>query len=79
MAQAYLTFPAGSGEPPGQLVAFQPVSLAPGATQTVTMTVPSSAFQVFQGSAWTTVPGTYTVGIGDSSESLATQTSLVIG
>jgi len=79
VAQAYLTFPAGSGEPPGQLVAFQPVSLAPGATQTVTMTVPSSAFQVFQGSAWTTVPGTYTVGIGDSSESLATQTSLVIG
>jgi beta-glucosidase len=79
VAQAYLTFPAGSGEPPGRLVAFQPVSLAPGATQTVTMTVPSSAFQVFQGTALTTVPGTYTVGIGDSSESLATQTSLVVG
>jgi len=79
VVQAYLTFPAGSGEPPGQLVAFQPVSLEPGATQTVTMSVPSSAFQVYSGSAWTTVPGSYTVGIGDSSASLPTQTSFVVG
>ena len=79
MVQAYLTFPAGSGEPPGQLVAFEPVTLGPGTTQSVTMSIPNSAFQTYQGSAWTTVPGTYTVGIGDSSESLPTQTSLTIG
>ena len=76
--QAYLTFPPGSGEPPGQLVAFVPVTLAAGATQTVTMTIPASAFQVFQGPDWITVPGTYTVGIGDSSESLPIHASLAV-
>ncbi len=78
VAQAYLTFPAGAGEPPGQLVAFAPVSLTPGAPQTVTLTIPTSAFQSYQGSAWTSVPGTYTVGVGDSSASPPMQTSLSV-
>lgn len=62
----------------GSTVAFEPVLLDPGAKQTVTSSIPNSANQVIPGSARTTVPGTYTVGIGDSSESLPTQTSLVI-
>ena len=55
VAQAYLTFPTGAGEPPGQLVAFVPVSLAPGASQTVTLNIPRTAFRSHQGTAWTTV------------------------
>jgi beta-glucosidase len=69
VAQAYLTFPATADEPPAQLVAFTPVTLAPGASQTVTLDVPWSAFQCYQGGAWTTVPGIYGIGVGDNAAS----------
>jgi len=79
VVQAYLTFPAGAGEPPGQLVAFAPVTLAAGASKTVTLRIPETAFQSYQGSAWTTVPGVYTVAVGDSSSSPPAQTSFSVG
>jgi beta-glucosidase len=65
--QAYLTYPPGAGEPPALLVAFSPVTLDPGQTRTVTLSVPASKFQAFVGGNWTTVPGTYTLGVGESS------------
>jgi beta-glucosidase len=66
--QAYLTFPAAADEPPAQLAAFARVSLRPGRSATVSLHVPSSAFASYQGSRWTTVPGTYTLSVGESSE-----------
>jgi beta-glucosidase len=68
--QAYLTFPVAAGEPPAQLVAFAPVTLAPGQSRTVTLSVPSSAFQSYLNGAWSTVPGTYTLSVGESSAAL---------
>jgi beta-glucosidase len=65
--QAYLTYPSVAGEPPAQLVAFSPVMLDPGQTRTVTLSIPASKFQAFVGGNWTTVPGTYTLGVGESS------------
>lgn len=72
VAQAYLTFPTRAAEPPGQLAAFAPVTLAAGATQTVDLTIPASQLQTFQASGWTTVPGIYRIGVGDSSASQPT-------
>ena len=65
--QAYLTFPAAADEPPAQLVAFASVSVPARRTRTVHLTVPASAFRSYQGSSWTTVPGTYTLAVGESS------------
>jgi beta-glucosidase len=74
--QAYLTYPSGAGEPPAQLVAFSPVTLDPGHTATVSLAVPASAFQAFVGGAWTTVPGNYTLAVGESSSSLPLSVSV---
>jgi beta-glucosidase len=65
--QAYLTFPAAADEPPAQLVAYASVEVPAGRTRTVRLTVPSAALRSYQGSAWTTVPGTYTLAVGESS------------
>jgi beta-glucosidase len=74
--QVYLTWPAGAGEPPAQLVAFSPVTLDPGESRLVTLSVPASAFQAFIGGSWTTVPGDYTVAVGESSSDLRLTASL---
>jgi beta-glucosidase len=68
--QAYLTYPAAAGEPPGQLVAFTPITLAAGESRTVSLSVPSSAFEAYLNGAWSTTPGTYTLSVGESSADL---------
>jgi beta-glucosidase len=75
--QAYLTFPAAAGEPPGQLEAFAPVTLSPGHSRSVTLSVPTSALRVYLGGGWTTVPGTYTFSVGSSSADLPLTTSII--
>ncbi len=67
--QAYLTYPTDTGEPPDQLVAFRAVTLGPGQSRTVRLTVPASSFATYLNGSWTTVPGTYTVSVGQSSAS----------
>ncbi len=74
--QAYLTFPAAADEPPAQLVAFAPVALDPGQTRRVTMFVPDTALRAFLGGSWVTVPGTYTVSVGQSSADLSLSQTL---
>ncbi len=74
--QAYLTFPAAAGEPPAQLVAFAPVTLAPGQSRTVTLPVPASAFEAYLDGTWSTVPGTYTLSVGESSADLRLSASV---
>lgn len=76
VAQVYLGFPAGSGEPPKRLVGWQKVYLEPGALQHVTVEVrvnDSSHPMGYWDSAahaWRTAPGAYTVWLGNSSASL---------
>jgi beta-glucosidase len=76
VVQAYLTDPATAGEPPAQLVAFFPVTLAPGERRVVTLAVPRTAFEAFLAGAWTTVPGRYTLSVGQSSSDLPLSVSL---
>jgi beta-glucosidase len=68
--QAYLTFPTAAGEPPAQLVAFFPVTLQPQQSRNVTLAVPASAFRAYLNGAWVTVPGAYTLSVGQSSSDL---------
>ncbi len=76
VAQVYVTFPKAAGEPPGQLAAFTTVTLAPGVSQTVTMTVPGTQLATFQPGGWTTVPGNYRFAVGDNSASQPTGASV---
>lgn len=78
VVQAYLTFPKAAGEPPGQLAAFAPVTLAAGSSTTVTLHVSDSQLATFQAAGWTTVPGTYSIGVGDSSASQPTHAVLTV-
>jgi beta-glucosidase len=72
VAQVYLTAPASAGEPPRQLKGFAKVALLPGQTKHVVLTLDQRAFSIWDTSAqrWTTVPGRYTVAVGDSSRDL---------
>ncbi len=75
VVQAYLTYPATAGEPPGQLVSFSPVTLAAGSSTVVRMTIPRQTLETYQPSGWTVIPGHYSVGLGDSSGFQALHTS----
>lgn len=72
VAQVYLSFPAAAGEPPIQLKAFRKVTLRPGQTRHLTFTLDQRAFSIWhsKGRGWTTVDGTYTVRVGNSSAHL---------
>ncbi|HTW99499.1 MAG TPA: glycoside hydrolase family 3 C-terminal domain-containing protein, partial [Acidimicrobiales bacterium] len=76
VVEAYLAFPASAGEPPEQLVAVGSAELTPGATATVTLDVPASAFEADLGGRWRTVPGSYELSIGTSAARPDLQTVL---
>ena len=71
-AQLYVTDPAATGEPPIQLKGFDKISLAAGASGTVTFNLPGSAFQIWNSAShgWTLTPGCYGISVGGSSASL---------
>jgi len=72
VVQVYLGMPANLSEPPRRLVGWQKVTLAPGATQHLTVEVdpndsskPMSWWNI-AARAWQVAPGTYTVYVGTS-------------
>ncbi|HEX4061043.1 MAG TPA: glycoside hydrolase family 3 C-terminal domain-containing protein [Streptosporangiaceae bacterium] len=69
VAQLYLGDPAGTGEPPRQLVGYQRVTLAPGQSTQATFDVtPRDTWWWDQaGGGWSQTAGTYRVYVGDSS------------
>jgi beta-glucosidase len=70
--QVYLSFPSQADEPSIQLRGFQKVTLRPGQTRHLTFHLDQRAFSIWNSDAqaWTTVDGTYTVRVGDSSADL---------
>ncbi|MFL6074130.1 MAG: glycoside hydrolase family 3 C-terminal domain-containing protein [Mycobacteriales bacterium] len=72
VAQVYVSSPAAAGEPPRQLRGFQKVTLRPGQTRHLQLTLDARSFQTWNATShtWTTIPGTYTIAAGDSSRSL---------
>jgi beta-glucosidase len=81
VAQVYLTYPQPAGEPSIQLRGFQKVNLRPGQTRHLTFHLGQRAFQIWDTDAqdWTTVHGTYTVHVGDSSANLPLQAPVTVG
>jgi beta-glucosidase len=79
VAQVYVTQPKVAGEPPGQLAAFASVTLAPGVSRVVSLTVPDEQLETFRADRWTTVPGTYRFAVGDSSASQPSGASVSVG
>lgn len=74
VAQVYLGFPPieDGNEPPSQLKGFQNVTLAPGETKTVHITLNPRAFSYWSTAKhdWVIAPGSYKIGIGASSEDI---------
>ena len=71
VAQVYATLPSSAGEPFKRLIGWEKVSLAPGESQNVTLTVEPkylSIFNVAKG-AWELPSGEYQVYVGGSSRS----------
>jgi beta-glucosidase len=89
-SQVYLTLPPAAGEPSKRLVGFQKVTLRPGESQRVTVTIDESApnhpFSYFEpnpsGSwadgVWRTPSGTYTVHVGTSSADTPLEATVVL-
>ena len=79
--QAYVGDPASTGEPPEQLKGFSKVSLAPGQTATVTITLGPQSFSTWDSThqAWVETPGSYDVMVGDSSTNLPQTATISIG
>ena len=73
--QVYLSMPASLGEPPRRLVGWKKVTLAPGASTTVTILVDGNSsahpFGHWDTAArsWAIAPGEYGVHVGNSSRS----------
>jgi beta-glucosidase len=80
VAQLYLGFPDAAGEPPRLLRGFERVSLAPGDSSRVTITLGPQALSCWNPTAHARyVPsGTYTVAVGGSSRDLPLQTSVQV-
>jgi beta-glucosidase len=80
VVQVYVSAPASAGEPPKQLKGFAKVSLDPGQTRRVTITLQDRAFSIWSTSAnkWTPVPGVHTVLVGDSSRNLPLKDTVTV-
>ena len=76
VVQAYVHYPTTLGEPPEQLRAFARVTLAPGQTRRVVLTLAPSAFTVFRSGHFVTAPGAYRIDIGRDSADLAYHLSI---
>lgn len=72
VAQVYVRFPQTAGEPPRQLKGYRRVSLAPGASAQVAISLDRRAFSYWDPAfrAWTVAPGCYGISAGNSSRNL---------
>jgi beta-glucosidase len=78
VVQAYVHDPARTGEPPQQLKAFGRITLQPGKSGIVRLHLDSSAFSYFKNGTWVVAPGTYTVSVGTSANSLIGSAEVVL-
>jgi beta-glucosidase len=69
--QVYVSDPRSTGDPPEQLKAFDRVTLEPGQATIVRLSLDRSSFSYFNDGKWVVAPGTYTVSVGTSANSLS--------
>jgi beta-glucosidase len=78
VVQLYLGFPAAAHEPPRQLRGYRKVILRPGASATVTFTVPPADLSTWDTDRRTVHPGRYGVYVGSSSRTLPLRRSVLL-
>ncbi|HYD40787.1 MAG TPA: glycoside hydrolase family 3 C-terminal domain-containing protein, partial [Anaeromyxobacter sp.] len=69
VVQVYLGFPSTAGEPPKVLKGFQKVSLTPGQTQRVAVTLAPESYKYWS-NGWVPALGTFQVMVGSSSRDI---------
>ena len=74
--QTYVGYPSAAGEPPQQLRAFTRITLSPNGTGRAVMHIPWSGFQSYVGNRFTTIPGQYSISVGESSANLPFSVSI---
>ena len=81
VAEVYAMLPDSTGEPPKRLVGFDKVMLEPGESKEVTIDVDPLYLSVYDDatSQMKVVPGSYTIKVGGSSQSLPLEKKLTIG
>jgi len=72
VAEVYASLPQGSGEPPKRLVGWSKVSLQPGESREISISIDPRYLSVYdeQTDAWKLLPGEYTFSVGGSSQNL---------
>ena len=72
VVQVYVAAPSDAGEPPKQLKGFAKISLKPGETRHITVTLDQRAFSIWDinSGRWTIAPGQHEILVGDSSRNL---------
>jgi beta-glucosidase len=73
VVECYLEFPVAAGEPPRQLRAFAVADLGPGKSTTVHLTLPRSAFEIYENGRFEVPGGPFAAFIGSSSDSFTAQ------
>jgi beta-glucosidase len=78
--QAYVQQPSSAKEPSATLQGFTKVELAPGASQTVRLTLSARAFEHWDehGQSWVPSPGTATIRVGTSATNTPLQAQVTI-
>ncbi len=85
VVQVYLGFPEHTGQPPKRLVGFRKVTVEPGDSQTVTITIDPAATHhplsvwSYGDRGWAVPEGEFTVFVGTSSEHAARAERFVVG
>jgi len=81
VVQLYVGSPASAKEPPRRLEAYTKVSLAPGQSRRLTLTLAISSLASWDNpdTGWVLHKGTYRVYVGDSSRSLPLSASVRLG
>jgi len=79
VVQVYVRHPdAGKGRPDRELKGFGVVTLDPGRTERVDVTLPRSAFACWSDDGWTVQPGEYVVLVGASSNDIRCSLTTVL-
>jgi beta-glucosidase len=81
VAEIYVAAPANAGEPPKQLKGFAKVTLDPGETRHLTITLDQRAFSIWDTASnqWAVAPGEHEIMVGDSSRDLPLKAMVTIG
>ncbi|MFI9769652.1 glycoside hydrolase family 3 protein [Streptomyces sp. NPDC052415] len=79
VVQIYAALPGAAAAEPRRLVAFRKVTLDPGTSKRLAITVPVQDLTVWTAGTWKLVPGTYTFATARSSRDLTAQRAVPLG